>query len=249
MTSRSILILPAHKNIRTLNSSTLEFSHAIMKKLSQHKVVRVASPLLVENKSKQNATVYINNDNRKQKNEITINNQLTQKFNTNVDAQYNLLLNTAKQIMNKTFLKKDNNVINSHTSLHNIQNKETLNSDKQKPLINNMKQTFYSLNKETNIFKSHTQKSTIQQNNLLSKTVQNLIYKSENKLEIRLQNIETQIQHLTKDIITTETKKFSAPQIKQINNKNELTNLSQKVYTLVLKKFKNEQRRKGNLYA
>jgi len=249
MTSHLILILPAHKNIRTLNSSAVEFSHAIMKKLSQHKVVPVALPLLFENKSKQNATVYINNDNRKQKNEITINNQLTQKFSTGVDAPHNLLLNMAKQIMNTTFLKKNNNVINSHTSLQNIQNKEILNIYKQEPLINNMKQTFYSLHKEINIFKSHTKKSTIQQNNLPSKTVQNLIYKSENKLEIRLQNIENKIQHLSKDIITTETKKFSAPQIQQINNKNELTNLSQKVYTLVLKQFKNEQKRKGNLYA
>lgn len=255
MTNRSILISSTYKGVRSLHSNITQFSHDIIERTPNHKISKLSINLLFQKKAKESNIVNISNYTNENTNKITVNNEL-----------HNSLLNMATQITNKTLFFKDN-VLNPTFTTHTILKKERLKNRKFENKITNelenakhktslhkyvnidSKQIFNSLQSKSYTSNFDKENYFISKEKIVSKTVKNFIYKSENKVDLRIEKIENKIENLHQKTLLTEIENTSISKTKQFSEKNDLNALSQKVYTLIMKQFKYEQRRKGNLYA
>jgi len=248
MTNRSILISSTYKGVKKLHSNITQFSYDIIERTPNHKISEPSINLLFEKKIQKNNIVNINNYTSENINGVTVNNEI-----------HNSLLTMATQITNKSLFFK-HNVINPTFTTNTILKKEILTNrkfvNKITNELENAKHKTY-LHKYVNIdskqiFNSLQNKnyaSNINNEKVISKTIKKFIYKTENKVELRLEKIENKIENLHQKTLLTEVESTSISKTEQFSQKYDLNELSQKVYSLIMKQFKHEQRRKGNLYA
>ncbi len=243
MISRSIVLLPLLKarEVKTLRS--VEFSKSIFNKLPHREVQSMSVPMLFETKTKENKTVYISYDNthKTDKSNIQNHSNFYKQINSINTIESNLFFqtNTAIKSQNST-LNQNMNKTSVFNKSFNIQknSKPIRSTSDSSPKINNKFENLILQNENTSL----TQKS-------ISKHVENFIYKTENHVETRLEKIENKIKHI-KQSENIMPELATSMMIKSILPSNkEIQNISEKVYSLVLKKFEREQRRKGNLYA
>ena len=273
MKSRSILILPQYKGVKAPLCIAAQFSHNIMSKIPAHNLIAVSVPQVFKTDKTENKTVYISYENQKNSYDTTVNNQITHKIDTHLSAEHNIFSTMSTKIINKTYTLHKKSIVQKNTALYNKLDKHISFLYRQTDTIQNShnEHSFVTINKmhnisknkqETKLLKSelyatkedilhfHKSKRSTVNDNLITKSVQNFIYKSENKMETRLEMIENKIEILQEKTVQTSQKEFSTiTEIQASVHKSDLNLLSQKVYTLVLKQFKHEQRRKGNLYA
>jgi len=274
MTSRSILILPEHRGVKAPLCIATQFSQSIMSKIPVHNLIAVSVPQLYKTHKKETKTIYISYENQQNSYKSTVNNQITHKIDAHLDTHHHLFSTMATKIINKVYSLNKSSTFKTNLTMYNTVNRHISLAYKQTGKIQNNNHGTAStmINKMTNIsqnkyeitpltselnsrqekennFYFHKNNTFISEDNLVSKTVQNFIYKSENKIETRIQNIESTIETLQERTAQAVQKKSSPEVVQQTPQKSDLNLLSQKVYTLILKQFKQEQRRKGNLYA
>ncbi len=275
MISRSIVLLPLLKarEVKTLRS--VEFSKSIFNKLPHREVQSMSVPMLFETKAKENKTVYISYDNRQtihkekvhhhfnysqQLNTANTNTTKSNLFfhtNTDINSQHNTLnqnFNTTKSNLfshTNTDINNQNSTLNRNINATSVLNKSFSLQKKTRPInlvskllqtVNNNFTEAVSLVNKTS-FKNQT---TAEQ---INKNVENFIYKTESHVEVRLEQIENKIKSIKQSERTMPKPEASLLIKERLSSNKEIQNISEKVYSLVLKKFEREQRRRGNLYA
>ncbi len=264
MVGRSITLLTMSKKKKTYEGISTAFSKKILNALQRYSSMRVSVPLLFEQKKKLQHNVYVTH---KHKTNIT---QITKHKHINIlNAQ-----KTDTRTANNFFYKQEKV---SHKKINYIQetreknlfsynysfNEKKFSSVAHTQHSNNIhkknlvftskvdKKSLYNIeNQESKSFIYAAQNETLLNTNVLQK-VQNLVYKSENITEVRLQEIENNIVNLTKVVNKPKVLQNSQPSStdERVTYNVQLQEMSEKVYALLMKKYNNEQRRKGNLYA
>jgi len=220
---------------------------------------RVSAPLLFEKKitNKYDVSItnssnnfYISNKNQLLKKEIQMNSFLADNSENVINYEDNqTFIQESAFTNNNQFSTKESVFPSQATRLKTTMN--YLDGSKHHNILtqnnefvkNTIDHAYRPENKSLNFIQDD--------NNAVEKVVKNFVYKSENKVENRLQEIENKIVHMTENESTKKEVSVSeiiSKEEREVKN-HELHSMSEKVYTLVVKKLDRERARKGDLYA
>ncbi len=264
MVGRSITLLTMSKKKKTYEGISTAFSKQILNALQRYAFMRVSVPLLFEQKKKKQDNVHVTHKHKTDVIHITkhkhvnIHNDAKTDIKTANNFFYKQEKISHKKINyiqqtreNKLFSynylfdeKKFSSVSHTISSKNEHNNNFVFTSKVDKTNVHNIE------NQESRSFIYSTQNEASHNTSVLQK-VQNLVYKSENTTEVRLQEIENTVMNLTKVVNKPKVMQNSQTSSKdeRVTYNAQLQEMSEKVYALVMKKYNSEQRRKGNLYA
>ncbi len=263
MVGRSITLLTMSKRKNIYKGISMAFSKKILNALEKHGSMRVSVPLFFKHNKQKHHDVYVTHNHKTgtkhvtkhEHKHISVQNDVTpdmqtannffykqenisnKKINYIQNARMSKLFSYNYRFDEKKFSSESHNKHNNTFVFTSKIDKKSLRTIQNQDQIS---QSFiYSAKNETSLNKSVLQK------------VQNLVYKSENTTEVRLEQIENNIINLTKVINKPKTLQNSQKSgtNERVTYNMQLQEMSEKVYALVMKKYNSEQRRKGNLYA
>lgn len=266
MTSKRIIaLLPVAEPKELYSSIPMRFSRHIVEKMPFFKRIVASVPLFFRKSSKSMPQTHVN---IKNKTAVLYDNR---HFSNVYEFGSSVFLRHMQKLRFVQAHHSHSTYFDNSSKIFYIAGKEGREGQDGTTVVRNIRENIYTEQKrvhtsesvkrimsDTQYLTHHSRTKTINGESELTKlgvsksyTPENLVYKLEKKVEEISEKLRKSIIHKSEEKSVTERLNIIKTLTKEdrIQQNREIQSLSEKVYSLVMKKYDRERRRRGDLYA